>query len=34
MDTRLIGTLVITDSFLRPAPYIFLLINPVNKDTL
>ena len=34
MDTRLIRTLVITDSFLDPAPYIFLKINPLNKDTL
>ena len=34
MDTCLIQTLVIMDSFLRPALYIFLKINPLNKDTL
>ena len=32
-DTRLIRTLIIMDSFLGPASYIFLKINPLNKDT-
>ena len=31
MDTRLIRTLVIMDSFLGPAPF-FLKINPLNKE--
>ena len=30
MKPRLIRTLVITDSFLSPAPYNFLKINPLN----
>ena len=34
VNIRLIRTLVITDSFLGHAPYFFLKISALNKDTL